>query len=101
MGKEPRLTPQTIEVLGHFTSGGRKEFTGAEIADLTRLKTGTLYPILHRLEHAGWLSSRWEAGEPAKLGRPRRRYYKITAEGIRSTNAVARSLAPTGRLAWT
>lgn len=102
MSDEPRLTPQTIEVLGHFTSGARREFTGFEIAALTELKTGTLYPILHRLENAGWLSSRWESGEPEKLGRPRRRYYKITAQGVRSANAIAQSLAPhNGRLAWT
>jgi PadR family transcriptional regulator len=34
-----------------------------------------VHPILARLERAGWLSSRWEAVNPHREGRPRRRYY--------------------------
>jgi len=39
-----------------------------------------------RLERHGLLTSRWEKGDPAKLGRPRRRYYAITPRGA----AIAR-----------
>ena len=41
------------------------------------------YPILFRLERAGWLESRWEDGDPKALGRPRRRLYQVTALGAR------------------
>jgi transcriptional regulator len=37
---------------------------------------GSLYPALHRLEAAGWVSSIWETSD----GR-RRRSYALTAEG--------------------
>ena len=40
------------------------------------LPEGTVYPALHRLQHAGLLSSRWTVAE----GR-RRRVYAITAAG--------------------
>jgi PadR family transcriptional regulator PadR len=99
--KEPRLTQQTLKVLGTLMSGQTRELSGAEIAKLSQLSSGTLYPILYRLEEAGWLDSRWEEGSPALLGRPRRRYYRITAEGQKRVKQVVRELTPIGeRLVW-
>ncbi|WP_082928742.1 PadR family transcriptional regulator [Rhizobium bangladeshense] len=96
-----RLTTQTVNVIKAIVNrpGG---VSGAEISRDTELASGSLYPILMRLEKAGWLSSEWEAGDPAKLGRPRRRYYRVTALGQREVNAVRDALAPTfGEAAWT
>src|SRR5215211_9547761 len=102
MGHDVRLSPQTLKLLGAFATNPRKELSGAEIARLTGLKSGTLYPILLRLEQAGWLHSRWEPEEPQTLGRPRRRLYRITAEGAKRARAAMRELnAAFGRLAWT
>lgn len=42
-----------------------------------RLKEGTLYPILHRLERQGLLSGRWETMPNGS----ERRYYSLTAQG--------------------
>lgn len=47
-------------------SGGRLE-----------VKDGTLYPVLYRLEEAGFVEPRWETQE---RGVPRK-YYRITAAG--------------------
>ena len=44
------------------------------------LAGGTLYPILARLEGRGWLRSEWE--EDVAEGRPARRYYVLTDEGL-------------------
>jgi len=41
------------------------------------LEEGSLYPALHRMKHAGWLSSEWGASESNR----RARYYSITAAG--------------------
>jgi DNA-binding PadR family transcriptional regulator len=49
---------------------------GLLIAHQTGLGTGTVYPILHRLERAGWLHSEPEHGEPR--ARPPRRLYTLT-----------------------
>jgi DNA-binding PadR family transcriptional regulator len=101
MGKEPRLSTQTIKVLGALLTGTTDELSGAEISRRTSLASGTLYPILARLEDAGWLQSRWEAGRATDLGRPRRRYYRVTAEGSKNVQALVRDLTPAaGRLAW-
>jgi DNA-binding PadR family transcriptional regulator len=45
------------------------------------LGSGTIYPILQKLQAAGWVSSSWEEGDPAALGRPVRRYYLLTPDG--------------------
>jgi PadR family transcriptional regulator, regulatory protein PadR len=95
-----RLTPQTIRVLDCLMAG--KAISGAEITAKTSLKSGSLYPILMRLEAAGWVSSEWEEGDPADLGRPRRRYYSITPVGARKARKEVREHAAfLGRLAWT
>lgn len=64
----------------------RSELSGAEIRKRTNLFTGTIYPILLRFESFGILSSNWEKGDPHQLGRPRKRLYRITGEGIKVAN---------------
>jgi len=55
---------------------------GFEIMRAARLKSGTVYPLLRRLEAAGLVGSEWEAqAEAHDEGRPPRRYYAATAAG--------------------
>lgn len=90
-----------MKVLDALLSTSDKELAGSQIAKVTGLQSGTLYPILLRLEEAGWLSSHWERSSAKSLGRPRRRYYSVTALGARGARAEAKRLAPLiGRLAW-
>jgi DNA-binding PadR family transcriptional regulator len=64
---------------------------GFDIMDATGLASGTVYPILSRLQAQGALRSRWESMTVARRDkRPPRRYYDLTAEGAR---VLARSLA--------
>lgn len=101
MGAEPRITAQTLKVLGALATEQPHGVSGAEIGRSTNLSSGTLYPILFRLERAGWLESCWEAEIPQDLGRPRRRYYKLTALGATSARAAFREVASAiGGLAW-
>jgi DNA-binding PadR family transcriptional regulator len=63
---------------------------GFDIMDATRLPSGTVYPILGRLERDGYVRSRWEAATiAAREKRPPRRYYELTAAGAK---ALARSI---------
>lgn len=86
----PRLSAPTLQVLALLlTEPGEK--SGAEIARETGIASGTLYPILMRFEQARWLESRWEEEDPHKLGRPRRRFYRLTDLGAeKSTEAIRR-----------
>jgi PadR family transcriptional regulator, regulatory protein PadR len=98
---EPRITGPTLKVLGALLSDTQVEFSGAEVSRATKLASGTLYPILYRLEHAGWLESRWEEDDAKTLGRPRRRLYWVTNLGATRARAVVKDLVPAlGRLAW-
>jgi DNA-binding PadR family transcriptional regulator len=50
--------------------------------DATGLPSGTVYPILRRLDREGLLTSAWEKAAVAQREqRPPRRYYEITGEG--------------------
>lgn len=53
---------------------------GYELCRQTGLKSGTLYPLLIRLESQGYLIAEWQAAEP---GRPPRHAYRLTTEGLR------------------
>ncbi len=44
-----------------------------------QVKPGSLFPALHRMEEAGWLSSFWGESE----NRRRAKYYRLTAAGRR------------------
>jgi PadR family transcriptional regulator PadR len=74
-----RLSITAVGVLQSIANGVRYGF---DVIDATGLESGTVYPILSRLERDGLLSSRWEdeAGAHAE-GRPARRYYHITPTG--------------------
>lgn len=79
--KEPKISAQGAAVLRTFLDAYPEQLTGSEVMDKLSVASGTLYPILARFEAAAWLSSRWEKGDPMELGRPRRRYYQLTALG--------------------
>jgi PadR family transcriptional regulator PadR len=102
MGTGIQVTTQVLKVLSTFLSDPKAELSGAEISKRTGLKSGTLYPILMRLEGAKWLESEWEEGDPKVLGRPRRRFYSITALGARSAKAELKEFRiALGRPVWT
>jgi DNA-binding PadR family transcriptional regulator len=56
-----------------------------------RLKEGSLYPALYRLEKAGLITSDWEDASAPRRG-PRKRIYRITKQGTRRLAA--------GRVEW-
>jgi len=95
------MTGPTLKVLGELMSSALLGMSGADISRTTGIPSGTLYPILIRLEKAGWLSSEWEAGDPSTLGRPRKRLYKMTTLGTRAAKSAFDDLVPAGgRLVW-
>jgi PadR family transcriptional regulator PadR len=62
---------------------------GFDVIDETALPSGTVYPALSRLERDGYVRSEWEDHEAARADkRPPRRYYRITAPGVRALDAA-------------
>jgi PadR family transcriptional regulator PadR len=102
MIQDVRMSGPTLKLLKLLVENPMEGHSGAAISKILKIGSGTLYPILQRLENAGWLDSEWEEIEPAAAGRPRRRFYKMTRQGQnKATQALAefQTTAP-GVLAW-
>ncbi|GGZ80143.1 PadR family transcriptional regulator [Streptomyces bluensis] len=81
-----RITSATLDVLEAFLVS-REELHGFAVAKAAGKPTGSIYPILARLEEAGWLDSHWETENPTE-GRPRRRFYFLTPTGAEQARSV-------------
>lgn len=96
-----RLSQPSLRVLRFLLTHPRDKNSGAAIAKAARVGSGTLYPLLARLEKAGWLIGEWETADPREVGRPRRRFYTLTGLGHRCAQRALSDLQlPTGGLAW-
>ena len=88
----PRLTAATVAVLRALLTEPTREMYGLQICAEAGLPTGTVHPILARLEKMEWLASEWEQIDAHTEGRPRRRYYRLSERGTsRASAAVARA----------
>jgi PadR family transcriptional regulator, regulatory protein PadR len=96
MTPSPRMTLQTQLVLRAMLAEPAAEHYGLQLCEETGLPSGTIYPIVARLEQLGWIVSSWE--DPVQHiaeGRPRRRYYRFTDEGAaQAREALARAYRP-------
>lgn len=91
--KTPRISPETLRVLEKFVESPTDWRYGYELSRETGLPSGTLYPILIRLEKHKLLVARWVVTEQ---GIPPRHTYKLTPDGLelaRSKLAEARPRA--------
>lgn len=71
---------------------------GYELASLTGIKSGTLYPLLIRFESEGYLEAEWQP--PLASGRPPRHAYRLTAAGQRLARAEAGALDRAAAEGW-
>src|SRR3954452_24738095 len=62
-----------LEILRRLEAGG---------SGVLKLKEGSLYPALYRLEAAGEIAGAWERQHPGRRG-ARRRLYRLTPKGER------------------
>jgi DNA-binding PadR family transcriptional regulator len=85
-----RLTHSTALVLQALLAGREHGF---DIMDATGLPSGTVYPILRRLDADGVVRSRWEKdGLARREQRPPRRCYELTSGGaVLARESVARA----------
>jgi len=72
---------------------------GFDVMDATNLPSGTVYPILRRLEREGLVTSEWEAeGVAQSEQRPPRRYYAINADGLKVFEQTAERYRAAGAI---
>jgi len=77
--KTPRLSTETRLVLERFLENPTEWRYGYELSRATGLKSGTLYPILMRLEKYTLLEAQWMTTEG---GVPPRHTYRLTPNGL-------------------
>jgi PadR family transcriptional regulator, regulatory protein PadR len=75
------MTRATQLVLRALVADPSKHMYGLQIGQEAGLASGTIHPILARLEACGWLESCWEELGQEAVGRPRRRFYRLTPDG--------------------
>jgi PadR family transcriptional regulator PadR len=80
MSRSRALSGQAWSLLSALASSGPQWRHGYELARSTGLRSGTLYPLLIRLESQGYLEAEWQ--QPAGPGRPPRHAYRLTAAGL-------------------
>jgi PadR family transcriptional regulator, regulatory protein PadR len=103
-------TPLVLAILADGDSYGYailqrvRELSGGEM----EWTDGMLYPVLHRLEKAGLIESRWETAETGR----KRKYYRVTETGREQLteerrqwrtvdNALRKIWSATAEFAWT
>jgi DNA-binding PadR family transcriptional regulator len=98
--QQPRMTTPTALVLGAIlrAEDGRygperqqRGLYGREICALTRLETGTVHPLLNRLNRMSPPILEFTTG-PAEHGGFPRKYWRLTKEGKRFTRLVAEKI---------
>ncbi|WP_066362020.1 helix-turn-helix domain-containing protein [Herbidospora mongoliensis] len=89
-----RLTSATLDVLRVFQDAGSADVYGLQLVADTGRPSGTVYPLLSRLEEAGWIEGHWE-GDGSRGRGPRRRYYRVTQEGADRITQAVRIHSPT------
>ncbi|MGI5445755.1 PadR family transcriptional regulator [Streptomyces sp. CA-243310] len=93
----PRLTKPTIGVLEVLLAATSDDPPwGLSICMDADLGSGTVYPILDRLQEIGWVTSRDETGPHP--GRPARRFWELTGTG--RAQAQAALAARRARRGW-
>ncbi len=83
MPQELRITDNVVAIFNLMLERPRKGWFGLELAQQAGIGSATIYAALTRMERAGLLDAHWETSPATDLGRPRRRLYGLTAEGIR------------------
>lgn len=85
MPRSRALSPHARTVLAVLLDAGGQWSHGYELVRLAGVKSGTLYPLLIRLEAQGYLEAEWQ--QPTEGGRPPRHAYRLTASGVQLARA--------------
>jgi DNA-binding PadR family transcriptional regulator len=87
-----KITVSVAAVLRAFLEDTDRHRFGYDLMRETDIKSGTLYPILARLQKAGWIESEWEAIDEQTEGRPARRFYRLNPDGAAAARVALAEL---------
>ena len=87
-----RVTTTVAKTLAAFLADPDVPRYGMSLMEQTGLASGTLYPILMRLQKEGWLEASKEDIDPAVEGRPARKNYLLTQTGRQASRQALAEL---------
>ena len=95
VNRQRALSLPAVKILGLMLQDETAEYYGLDLCQRAGLLTGTVYPLLQRLEDRQWLESRCEDIDPSHSGRPARRLYRLTGLGAREARREIAALQAT------
>lgn len=87
------ITPKMARVLKIFLEDPDQPRYGFELMKLTGMASGSLYPMLAKLQGAGWLAKGKEDIDPRIAGRPARANYMITGAAVSAARVQLAALS--------
>jgi DNA-binding PadR family transcriptional regulator len=98
--QDVRMTLTVARILREFLSDPSEARYGYDLMQATGFPSGKLYPSLAKLVGAGWLLREEEQIDPAREGRPARRLYRLSDDGIEAARCelavLSRQISPPG-----
>ncbi|HMG44893.1 MAG TPA: helix-turn-helix transcriptional regulator [Acidimicrobiales bacterium] len=94
-----RKTHALVQVLQALMDDPMGRHWGYELGKRAGVRSGVLYPILHRMLNEGWLDDGWEEADETSRKRPARRYYELTPDGRAAISALLVELRDDARFA--
>lgn len=85
MPRSRALSPPARIILATLLEAQGRWSHGYDLARRAGVKSGTLYPLLIRLEAQGHLEAEWQ--QPGEKGKPPRHAYRLTASGVQLARA--------------
>jgi PadR family transcriptional regulator PadR len=94
-----RKTHALVQILSALMEEPAGRHWGYQLSRRSGVRSGVLYPVLHRLLDEGWLVDGWEDQESTGGKRPPRRYYELTPNGRADADALLREALQDPRFA--
>jgi len=85
-----QVTLVFLKVLSVFLEYPNQKFCGMDIMKKLKLRSGTVYPLLVKMETAGWLKREFEEVDPKVVKRPAKILYQISPSGIRAGDKLVK-----------
>ena len=84
-----KLTHSLLQVMVALMDEPTQQHWGYDLSRRSGIRSGVLYPILHRMLDEEWLIDGWQDASDTN-GRPPRRYYLVTPEGMSRMGTILR-----------
>lgn len=94
-----RRTQTMLTVAETLLASRSRRFWGYDLCKASGIAPGSVYPMLAKFLNAGWIVDGREPAEDNSAGRPPRRYYTLTDDGVRAlqVEVAAAAVQRTGR----